>query len=1383
MARGLYDTFPDYGKDFRRRLGIESEQALDLFHQTVSMKAVDNLNDFVRSHMLEPFDTKPRIDALVDHFENLTSAHDAVLRARAQLELLDPVVADLDRHDELGAAVEQLDRQIAALPLYFAGRTKELLDEELGRLASVIARVDGEIAAVHGELETRAATDEQLSVQIAGCGGDRLAEIEKSMTDCEREQRRRRQKFARFNDLLRDAGLEPVTAADQFDATRARVEARDDELRMHLAMLDNDVTEQRHLQRTLGDEAQAVNDELRSLQTRKSNLPSRTLTLREELCVELGVEPDALPFAGELLQVRDDAAAWEGAAERVLRAFALSLLVPDAHYDAVAHWIDGRHLGTRVVYFRVPARFAPAAGAERRRAQPILADMLDVKPDTAFGPWLEAELARRADHVCVDAVAEFRTVAKAVTRHGQVKDRDRHEKDDRRRLDDRREYVLGWTNEQKIDALVTYAADVQRRLGALRDTVAALDHQRDLLQTQRSKLVGLGEYTTWSELDWQAHANRITALRAEAERIRTSSDALRALTDERERVRDELRSLRDRLDASQRDKGAAANEHANAERGLAHVEEQLRDTEALERAREVFVAIDDVTSELGMRTVGLATVRDVQQAAARTLGQRRTDIAARRQAVEIRIVRAMTSFRSAYPQETAELDDSLGAADEYRELHHRIASDDLPRFEREFKNYLNQNTIREIAGFAAQLNKQEAIIRERIETINASLQGIDYNEGRYIRLVPDRTPNTEIREFRDELSACTDNVLGADASDQYSDQRFVQVKRIIDRFKGREGSAELDRNWTRRVTDVRQWFVFSASDRWRSDDTEYESYTDSAGKSGGQKEKLAYTILAASLAYQFKLEFGAARSRAFRFVVIDEAFGRGSEMSTRYALNLFTRLGLQLLIVTPLQKIHVIEPHVAAVGYVDNLDGNYSRLQGLTIEEYRRQRAPRPRLMSERWTTVDDLVATLRKRWSTGRYLRDRVQGIAWEPITLPVRAPSAAELLHDFDDALAWEQRFRRGSRTRSGTPRFAIETRTVKGHGLGVNQVPVRMRVDTFEQCCALLGTADDVRRLDEIVEQTTRRVPALLEWVARHPVTAIELHEQWSRLVDTVAWIGAHDTSRCYLRHIDVVGVDTKFVERNQKVLGRLLLHVLPADRIDLTELRFARRFGFRDKPGYTRLRLLAPTPPFPSEITEARVRTDELATLDLPVTTVFVVENEVSYLALPPMPNAIAVFGEGFHVTSLEALPWLGAKEIVYWGDIDTHGFVMLDRLRERFACVRSVLMDEATLLAHRGQLVTEPEPVAEPLPHLTREEQMLYRDLIEDRFGTNVRLEQERIRFSLVREALRPWSNAAKRTMRLLCVRSIRGRVGSSLEAGMDSARSHLTISFAGAHDG
>jgi uncharacterized protein YPO0396 len=143
------------------------------------------------------------------------------------------------------------------------------------------------------------------------------------------------------------------------------------------------------------------------------------------------------------------------------------------------------------------------------------------------------------------------------------------------------------------------------------------------------------------------------------------------------------------------------------------------------------------------------------------------------------------------------------------------------------------------------------------------------------------------------------------------------------------------------VTDVRNWFVFSASERWGTDNTEKEFYTDSAGKSGGQKEKLAYTILASALAYQFGLDHDAARSRNFRFVMIDEAFGRGSDESARYGLELFRRLDLQLLIVTPLQKIHVIEDYVAHVHLVHNLEGRHSMVQSLTIEQYRERKAAR----------------------------------------------------------------------------------------------------------------------------------------------------------------------------------------------------------------------------------------------------------------------------------------------------------------------------------------------------------------------------------------------------------------------------------------------------------
>jgi len=309
--------------------------------------------------------------------------------------------------------------------------------------------------------------------------------------------------------------------------------------------------------------------------------------------------------------------------------------------------------------------------------------------------------------------------------------------------------------------------------------------------------------------------------------------------------------------------------------------------------------------------------------------------------LEERIVKAMQGYRSRFPLETQEVDASVDAADEYRAMLGKLQGDDLPRFEQHFKSLLNENTIREVANFQSQLNRERETIRERIETINRSLRGIDYNPGRYILLEASPNPDQEVRDFRDALRSCTEGSLGSTGGSEYAEEKFEQVKRIIVRFRGREGSTEADRRWTEKVTDVRQWFTFSASERYREGDGEFEHYTDSGGKSGGQKEKLAYTVLAASLAYQFGLEVDSARTRSFRFVVIDEAFGRGSDESARYGLKLFASLDLQLLIVTPLQKIHIIEPFISSVGFVHNEDGRLSMLRNLTIEEYRAERARR----------------------------------------------------------------------------------------------------------------------------------------------------------------------------------------------------------------------------------------------------------------------------------------------------------------------------------------------------------------------------------------------------------------------------------------------------------
>jgi len=244
-------------------------------------------------------------------------------------------------------------------------------------------------------------------------------------------------------------------------------------------------------------------------------------------------------------------------------------------------------------------------------------------------------------------------------------------------------------------------------------------------------------------------------------------------------------------------------------------------------------------------------------------------------------------------------------------------------------------------------------------------------------------------------------------------------------------------------------------------------------------------------------------------------------------------------------------------------------------------------------------------------------------------------------------------------------------------------------------------------------------------------LKLADRWQELLATVQWIDERQSPGIYLRQVDVPGVDTKFIEQHRGVLAELLDLQLAPDRIDVDAADFTGRYRFRRKPGYVRFR----SPVVGGCFTELSVRADEFAAPPPEAKRAYVIENEITYLAFPLPDDAIVIFGGGYAVDVLESLTWLAELDLVYWGDIDTHGFVILNRLRRRFSRARSLLMDRTTLLAHRGQWVAEPRPMAARLDLLDPEEAELYRDLLDGTLGPSIRLEQERISFAAVEQAL------------------------------------------------
>ncbi|HUX38548.1 MAG TPA: SbcC/MukB-like Walker B domain-containing protein [Rectinemataceae bacterium] len=922
----VFDSYADYGAAFRSSMGI-TEKALDLFNQTVSMKTIGDLDDFIRSHMLEATGARDRLDRMLRNFDNLRAAHDAVENSRKQRDALLPIAAENREHTGLVASIEELRAMAMALPFRVIGLEIPLLEREIERLGLELEARRAALDALRSTIAQRRETQASLRSAIDNSeAGRRIRELEAEMERVADERDRRRHVSASYRIVLDRLGLAMPVSAETMVSLRAALDTEQGRIAAEVGRLseerDGRVLERSERERELRD----IEAELSSLKGRTTSIPARSAELRRELAEAVGATETELPFAGELVRVRVAEKKWEGAAERVLRSFALSVLVPERHYRAVSEYVRATRLDARLVYFRV------AEGREQapRLAEGSLARVLEVKPEAPFRAWLESELARRADYIRCEDMERFYREPEAVTAEGLVKSgRIRHEKDDRKSVADPRNFVLGWSNADKIALLERDRAGARKALDEALRLLALSRERMESLESRRSDVAEALRLDSFDELDLESSVERYRLLRAERETLEESSDQLARLKAAMDEVGIELARLEAEANSRTETIGGLKNEGERREGEL----DRARNNAGSPAAKEAAPWFGRIDAFAGASRPDLDGLHAWRGEILRRLEARRATQERKDSDLRSSLLKRMHEFLSSFPDRGAELSVGVEFATDYASLLARIEGDDLPSYEGRFRSLLRESTLRDIALFHTELDNDTKAIKEAIAIINGSLAGISYNQGSYISLAAERTDDQTVRDFRSELRRCLENQGGDE--ELYSEERFVRVKNLLARLAGSEPA---DRAWTEHVIDARSWFTFTATERWLEDDTEREFYSSSSGKSGGQKEKLAYTILASALAYQYGQ--GVKRDgKGFRLVVIDEAFGRGSEESTKYGLRLFESLDLQLVLVTPLMKIGVIEGSVATIHFIANPGGSASEVRNIAIRDYETTKA------------------------------------------------------------------------------------------------------------------------------------------------------------------------------------------------------------------------------------------------------------------------------------------------------------------------------------------------------------------------------------------------------------------------------------------------------------
>ena len=392
----------------------------------------------------------------------------------------------------------------------------------------------------------------------------------------------------------------------------------------------------------------------------------------------------------------------------------------------------------------------------------------------------------------------------------------------------------------------------------------------------------------------------------------------------------------------------------------------------------------------------------------------------------------------------------------------------------------------------------------------------------------------------------------------------------------------------------------------------------------------------------------------------------------------------------------------------------------------------------KKWTDFHDIKTKLEKKWESGEILCNIIEEKALFPVRIKITGPGSNELSLEFEKVIQWIEKLKGKEKSKLGYG-YSLEEREINFRIVGRNRVPVYAVIETLEDALRLLNKNAEARIFQNIFQKffeewrTHPKFAHLKEWFLKYPFRVIDLNgDNSSKIILVLKWFEHNPKHFVYIRQLDIEGVDTKFIEEHQGVLGELLEILLPETDFDLCKKKFEDKFRLRKKPTRIRFRILDGD--YSAQVfSDITIPLEEFQSWENTIEKVFFTENEINFLSFPSLKNSIAIFGKGYGISLLSDVQWLKSREVYYWGDIDTHGFNILSIARGFLPNIKSFLMTEEILMAHRSLWVKEDRPFLSEIKNLTPKEQDLVYKLQNNYFTPNVRLEQERICFKYLKE--------------------------------------------------
>lgn len=932
-----------YAERMSGLFGMRSVKALSLFNQVVGVKVLEDLDEFIRTNMLEDLDAEPEFIQLKESFLTLMDAKTNIEKAKEQIKQLMPINEIALTLTSIQVDLQRLENSKETAVYWFAKKSVELGENELEKCKEELQRLNDELVELRDKEEALKQDERAISISIEKDEvGSKIKDLGKEIKQLETSKTLRSKKLDDYNKIVQSIKLSSNPSEEVFNINREKAK----QLKQNTQQKIDDESENLRTLKNKDDELTKSTEELvstiQTLQKNKNNIAGREAEIRDEIIEHIGASKEEIPFIGELIKVKEEEMNWESSIEKVLHNFALRLIVSPKYYSKVNQYVNSNNLRGRIRYDKYEENYLKNFQNKNVNEKSVV-NKIEIKPKTQYYEWIEDYLQNQFDFICVDNLAEFERYSEmAITQNGLIKfKKGKHEKDDRPHITKKENYVLGWDNKEKIAVLKKELTNLQNKQTENRKAITNKNSEIKNLGIYRDDCHNLfSKFDKYDDINWQVYAQDIFAKEKQKTDLEKTNDRVKKLQEQLSNVQASLKQL-------------SGIDIFNKSQDIFKKGKDIEDIEGeidLNKKTILITGIIDIVefekSNLEIINADYSNIKTIQTNFQKELSRKETELKNQKQHNEREVIIKINAFKQPPEEITNKFKDwrsdvsslpestHLEFIGEYQKFLDRLEKDNLPKFEKKFNDYLQETLTNKIGDFNFFFNNWIESIRDNIQHLNDSLKGIDFKNKpkTYIQLIAQNKINQDVSEFRNLLKDAIPNIAELDRTiDGRKNHFYNHIEPLI---------TKLDKvEWRQKVMDVRSWFNYKAEEFYKETNAKFKTYEGMGAMSGGEKPQLTYTILCAAVAYQFGLTKEGLQSNSFRFIAIDESFTNQDGDKAKYLLELCKQLHLQFLVVTPTTNIDIVEPYISFVHFVERKEERHSWLYDMPIEQFKEEKA------------------------------------------------------------------------------------------------------------------------------------------------------------------------------------------------------------------------------------------------------------------------------------------------------------------------------------------------------------------------------------------------------------------------------------------------------------